>query len=281
MLKSRYVWILAALAITGLGAYGWWQSRTEPNIVVPETIEIPSVSVSELVRSLTNGDQVIVFDVRSKNDYFVSHIPNAVSMPPYELALNKRSVEFLEGWRIVLYCHEDACDAADTISRDLRLDGHEDVALLAGGFSAYAEADLATASQAKLIQDDLIEVLTTLEVEHVSQTMFADSSSEYLIIDARTPFEFVTGFIEGSINVPLYALQQALDDEIIPSAIKILVYDRAGSRSEIMTSALKEAGYSAVSLEGGINAWIELGNEASLPAADGSDLSVLMPLLER
>jgi len=93
--------------------------------------------------------------------------------------------------------------------------------------------------------------------ERISPPMLADeltSSNPPLIIDVRTPAEWATGHIEGSINLPLTQLQQRIDE--VPHNRRIAVHCAGGYRSSIAASVLRQHGITnLIELAGGIAAW--------------------------
>jgi rhodanese-related sulfurtransferase/glyoxylase-like metal-dependent hydrolase (beta-lactamase superfamily II) len=75
-----------------------------------------------------------------------------------------------------------------------------------------------------------------------------------LVIDIRTPSEWNTGHLSGSINLPLSQLQQHLDQ--VPRDRTIAVHCAGGYRSSIAASILSRHGISnVIELAGGIAAW--------------------------
>jgi rhodanese-related sulfurtransferase len=84
------------------------------------------------------------------------------------------------------------------------------------------------------------------------------SSPNLLIIDVRTPEEYVQGHLKGAINILLsdLPLRIAALDRNRP----ILVYCKTGVRSAEASSFLVRAGFTHVySMEGGITEWINSG----------------------
>jgi rhodanese-related sulfurtransferase len=93
--------------------------------------------------------------------------------------------------------------------------------------------------------------------ERVSPPMLAEelaSSHPPLLIDIRTPGEWSTGHLTGSINLPLSQLQQRLDQ--VPRDRRIAVHCAGGYRSSIAASILSRSGINdIIELAGGIAAW--------------------------
>ena len=244
-----------------------------------EQASVQSLSMAGFASLLTENGQVLLIDVRPKTDYAAEHIPNSISIPSYELPVEAQQLSLFEDWQIVLICAESGCPEVQTALDDLTRLGLTNLLQLEGGFEAYKNADLAVASQARLIQDDLSELLTSIEVPEITAQELAERS-DIFIVDGRTSFEFVTGFVPGAINIPLHALGPAMELDFIPRGQTVVLYDRIGNRAKIGVEALLDAGYTDVyNLSGGIEAWRESQQTISLPKEDGSDLPYLIPVL--
>lgn len=77
-----------------------------------------------------------------------------------------------------------------------------------------------------------------------------------LLVDVREPFEHAIAAIPGSTLVPLGHLPAACADW--PRDLELLVYCKAGVRSQRALRILEQAGFQKVShLAGGIDAWLE------------------------
>jgi len=80
------------------------------------------------------------------------------------------------------------------------------------------------------------------------------SSSPFFVLDVRTPREWHSKHIAGSLNIPLNHLGERLAE--LPSGRKILVHCAGGYRSSIAASILQQNGFGDLSeLAGGIAAW--------------------------
>ncbi len=53
-----------------------------------EVTQSTAISVSELKRSLANGEDLLVVDVRRSGEYFAGHVPNAINIPLAELSVS-------------------------------------------------------------------------------------------------------------------------------------------------------------------------------------------------
>jgi glyoxylase-like metal-dependent hydrolase (beta-lactamase superfamily II) len=84
-----------------------------------------------------------------------------------------------------------------------------------------------------------------------------------LILDVRSPIEFEAERIEGSLNVPLDALDARVDE--IPEGADLVVVCRTGVRATIAAESLARTGRRARVLDGGVLAW----RRARLPLREG------------
>ena len=72
-----------------------------------------------------------------------------------------------------------------------------------------------------------------------------------VLLDARSPEEYRSGHIAGSLNLPLQAWNQA--ENLIPDKdTPVFVYCHSGARSSRMAGVLKKLGYTHVTNIGGI-----------------------------
>lgn len=83
---------------------------------------------------------------------------------------------------------------------------------------------------------------------------------DLFLLDVREPDEWRAGRVSGAHHIPLRELGPRQDE--IPTDRPILCVCRSGSRSGMVVRALRDAGYDAYNLDGGLQAW----------QADGHDL---------
>jgi rhodanese-related sulfurtransferase len=82
-------------------------------------------------------------------------------------------------------------------------------------------------------------------------------------LDVREPAEFLTGTIDGALNVPRGILEPAADrqyaghrDELMDRDKKWLIFCASSGRSAMATVVLQEMGFKNVkNINGGMNAW--------------------------
>ncbi len=84
------------------------------------------------------------------------------------------------------------------------------------------------------------------------------------LLDVRQPEEYESGHIPGAHLVPLHELAGRIKD--LPKDREIICVCRSGNRSHSATRHLQSAGFNAINLAGGMNAWARHG----LPVKRGS-----------
>jgi rhodanese-related sulfurtransferase len=90
------------------------------------------------------------------------------------------------------------------------------------------------------------------------------------VIDVREPFEFGPGHVPGAVNLPLGSLATAHDQ--LDDRQPVIVVCASGNRSYHAVRYLRQLGYEAINLAGGMFAWgheglpIETGTAATRAA---------------
>ena len=87
-----------------------------------------------------------------------------------------------------------------------------------------------------------------------------------LVLDVRKDEEWVAGRVAGSVHIPLAEVQDRAGE--LPKGRTIVTVCREGGRSYKAAYALRQAGYDAVNLDGGLIAWVAAG----LPLVDDAGL---------
>ena len=82
-----------------------------------------------------------------------------------------------------------------------------------------------------------------------------ETSSDYVIVDVRTPEEFNEKHIPNAINIPNETIQTSEIPQLPDKEQMILVYCRSGNRSKQASEKLSALGYTNIAEFGGINSW--------------------------
>lgn len=109
---------------------------------------IEKISVDELIKAINDNKNIVVIDVRSRQEYMEEHVPGAINMDSEELIkgskisfenyLNKNNIN-LDGKYIVVYC--DRGGRSIYFTKYLLECGYNAVSLT-GGYRAYSRQKL-------------------------------------------------------------------------------------------------------------------------------------------
>jgi glyoxylase-like metal-dependent hydrolase (beta-lactamase superfamily II)/rhodanese-related sulfurtransferase len=110
----------------------------------------------------------------------------------------------------------------------------------------------APANMAAILRHNLGEA-DTATISAAELTGLREGEAAPLLLDVRTPLEFESERIEGSLNLPLDELDARVDE--LPEQPEVVVVCRTGVRATIAAEALGRAGRRARVLEGGVHAW--------------------------
>ncbi len=78
-------------------------------------------------------------------------------------------------------------------------------------------------------------------------------AGEGWLLDVREDHEWAVGHAPEAHWIPMSRFGEHVDE--LPTDERILVICRSGARSATVTEALRQAGYDAVNVEGGMLAW--------------------------
>ncbi len=86
------------------------------------------------------------------------------------------------------------------------------------------------------------------------------SDSSVVVLDVRTPGEFMVGHIANAINIDVEGMQFNADVSKLDKSKTYAVYCHSGRRSAIATAEMSKLGFKKLfNLEGGIGAWSAAG----------------------
>lgn len=80
-----------------------------------------------------------------------------------------------------------------------------------------------------------------------------------VLLDVRSTEEYRNGHIPGAVSIPLDKLPERMSS--LARGREIVCICQSGSRSRSATKQLKNAGYTAVNLQGGMSAWVKAGQK--------------------
>ena len=104
----------------------------------------------------------------------------------------------------------------------------------------------------------MMDAMETSPPETDIATLAAAHDGGAVVLDVRQPDEYLEAHVPGAVLIPLDQLASRREE--IPAGDPLYVICAAGGRSLTATAALVDAGYPAVSVAGGTNAWVAAGH---------------------
>lgn len=80
-------------------------------------------------------------------------------------------------------------------------------------------------------------------------------NDDVIVLDVREEYEYVSGHIEKSVNLPLSRVEYGIDSVTVDKDKTLLVYCYSGARSASATRILHAMGYKNAYNFGGIATW--------------------------
>jgi rhodanese-related sulfurtransferase len=106
--------------------------------------------------------------------------------------------------------------------------------------------------------------LPSVSVEEVAQRIAAKDTA-IVLLDVRTPAEHAAGALPGSVLIPVQELPERLSELKPFQGKQLIVYCRSGNRSARATALLREHGFNAWNMSGGILEWQRKGYPLAPP----------------
>lgn len=257
---------------------------------------------SEWLNAHRQDAQVRILDLRSEDDYRLSHIDGAVSLPVERLFSNDKGKHYIASLDRIRTAFGGAGIGSDTLvvvydagelvnsTRAfwvLEVYGHTRVVVLDDGFKGWMEKQLPTSIQETIPPPRaFVPRVTSNRLATKLTTRLAINRPKTVILDVRDYDQYAgeksvaprSGHIPSAINIPgtgifetsngglrLKSIDQLrlLYNQINP-ANTVITYCNDGVRASATYFALRRLGYNVANYDG---AWIEWGGDLSLPAA--------------
>ncbi|MDH3705186.1 MAG: rhodanese-like domain-containing protein [Acidimicrobiia bacterium] len=123
------------------------------------------------------------------------------------------------------------------------------VSVLSAACGSSPAADEATAAGVRVVPVDEAAAIHT------------DPPADLVVLDVRTPDEYVDGHLDGAVVLDFYAPDFATDLAALDRDVPYLLYCQSGNRSGQSRQMMAELGFTDVAdIEGGISAWIDAGH---------------------
>jgi len=206
-------------------------------------------STGDVLRAHVADGNTVVIDTRTPEEFAQAHLARSVNVGLVgRFAETCGMVARLEDRIVLVTAPGDAQEAALRLSRI----GYDNVI----GFN-NTTPDPGPAFPTSLA--DLVESTDRIEVSELAALL---DSRAITLLDVRNPGERDSGFIEGSVHIPLPELADRHRE--IPQDKMLVVHCRSGWRSSVAASLLRARGHNGTTdLIGGYTAWDEVAAPAS------------------
>ncbi len=213
----------------------------------------PSLMVSELDNYLETKEQVIVLDVRDVFAHQKSKMNGAYHLPLENLQPNLDRIPK----DIPILVYDETGKKGHQSLRTLLGAGCQEVVNISGGHTSLQRHAI-TAGFRNIRVDILPVGKKSIGEKVVEETETNNNVSteelKRLVIDVRTPGEFMSGAFPDAINIPLDDLMSGDVDLGDNTEREIVVYCATGARSAYAQQILKSRGFANVINGGGISA---------------------------
>lgn len=203
--------------------------------------------------------ETIVLDIRPYEAFGGQHVPGA-----YHIDFGGNFSTFA-GWVLppdadILLVSGNPSQSEEAVIQLRRVGLDRTIGYLEGGMYEWAKAGLSS------------EQVSQISVEALNQRIMG--GAKVTLLDVRAKREFMTGHINGAVNIPFPDLRTRYGE--LNSASPVLVICNTGHRSSIATSILKRHGFKDVSnVAGGMTGYNAAGLGPECPACIAPHLPIV------
>jgi len=260
---------------------GWGVHGKEYGERVAHGGNVTHLDAVELARRRKAGEDVVVVDVRSREEYLRGHVPDTYHIPGGNLLLDAPRLPLAENTTLVVSC---AGRTRGILGAQLLHDnGFTNVYALENGVMGWflAGGEIATgpgkevsgtaaASRAAQVRQ-ATEALASREGARrcpldTFRTVY-DSDRAFYLLDVRLPEEYETRHVPRSISLPLGQMALAHENFLAVRGAPVFVVSDDDLRPVWAAALLRNLGFRDVAiLDGGLRAW----DQAGLPLQQGT-----------
>jgi rhodanese-related sulfurtransferase len=236
----------------------------------------PQIGPHELKQRLDAGEDLVIVDSRTPEEYHRGCIPGSVSVPGGELIVRIAELVKNSEQTIVVHCggRTRSYIGAESVRRlglpnpvialengtmGWQLAGLELERGAARWGPAISERGRALAEPlaARVAADEKIAFVEAAELRALWDRRHAENLN---ILDVRTSDEYAAGHVAGAVWAPGGQAVQATDEYVAVRTARIVLVCDATARSVITASWLRRMGFPNVAvLRGGLPAWTAIG----------------------
>jgi glyoxylase-like metal-dependent hydrolase (beta-lactamase superfamily II) len=202
-----------------------------------ETLYENGICAQELKNRLDNNENIILFDIRSKNEYETGHIPKS-SFAVCNSQTQEQIMPKLPKDSLIVLINDDDQHSSKMVS--FMKSAGLDAVYLKDGISSWKW-------ELEKTQDE--------DITAESLKSKLDEKQNLFLMDVREPEEYSEWHITESINIPLSQVGKPDSLRKIPQNSEVVTICARGNRSKVAKFVLAGHGIHAESLEGGMESW--------------------------
>ncbi|OQX85383.1 MAG: hypothetical protein B6D55_07520 [Candidatus Omnitrophica bacterium 4484_70.2] len=247
-----------------------------------EAVAGEGITPLEAKERIERDSNTVILDVATRREYAIigGKIPSSIVTSYGEIVFTDFMKKVVPDANIPIIVTCTTGKRGLQIAKVLKEMGYKNVTYIRGGLGAWKKAGLPL-EKYEPTQERKIKPLNLLQVEPPQGKTgedFANEAKRYvrgislieakkkfdnkeaIFVDVRRRSEYKSGFIEGSLDIPLGRLIFDARERIPNKNTPIITYCEKGMRGAIAGSYFVQMGYTNVRyLEGGISAWKKAG----------------------
>ncbi len=195
------------------------------------------IDTAGLKRLLDKGEDLLLFDARSPEEYQEVHIKGALSLPQKKFGQYVHLLPADTSRRIIFYCNGVKCGKSRKAAKEAIAMGYENVFVYAQGIPVWEEKGMPIYAG----PDYEKRIKTTKIAPRDLEALLNSGMDNLIVVDVRDPEEFAEGHIPIAVNIPVAVFADrsgSLDKDK-----KIIVYCNSGGRSYNAYRKLMKLGY--------------------------------------
>ena len=249
---------------------GWGVHGKEYGERVAHGGDVVHLDAVDLARRRKAGEDVVVVDVRSREEYLRGHVPDTYHIPGGNLLVDAPRLPLKEDTTLVVSC---AGRTRGILGAQLLHDnGFTNVYALENGVMGWFLAggdigtgagkevpEAASASRSAQIRQATEMLASRERIRRCSRDDFraaAESGKTFYLLDVRLPEEYETGHIPRSISLPLGQMALAHENFLAVRAAPVFVVSDDDPRPVWAAALLRNLGFRDVAiLDRGLRGW--------------------------
>jgi rhodanese-related sulfurtransferase len=231
--------------------------------------EVPSVDAATLAVWKAEGRRMVICDVRTPEEYRENCIPDALTVPSFDIALHAQDL-VSNHTSVIVNCAGRTRSIIGT--RTLQELGHTNVYALENGLMGWilsgrqserGAARHAMPASTASVTAAAVASRRLADAEHVGRInvdrlldLLSQKELNYYLFDVRRQSDYEAGHIPGFQCLPGGQAVQRTDDFIAVRGAPIVLVDEHEAQANLAATWLRRMGYPDVAvLSGGLDAW--------------------------